>query len=80
MAIKILLVLALMLTGCASMVNTPQQDRVWAAYNQCQAEGRIANNIQMIRVEPDGRYWWQWSGGTHGSVAIQECITEKVSR
>jgi len=35
---------AFTIVGCASMQNTPAQDAVWAAYNQCRAEGRVPAN------------------------------------
>jgi hypothetical protein len=67
----LVLVVVVGLVGCASMQNTPQQDIVWEAYRQCQYEGRIANNVQMVRVEPDGRYWYQMMNGSRGSIDIQ---------
>src|SRR5207253_4237313 len=45
--------------GCASVQNTPAQDAVWAAYNQCCAEGRVPSNVQLMRVDPDGRAYYQ---------------------
>src|SRR3989442_135248 len=54
---KLMLILAAVLTGCASLQNTPQQDLIWNAYPLCKAE--IRNNVQILRVDPDGRYWMQ---------------------
>jgi uncharacterized lipoprotein len=67
------------LSGCASMKNTPQQDATWKAYSLCQYEGRIPNNVQMVRVEPDGRYWYEWINGSRGSTDLEQCIREKVA-
>ena len=75
----LVLVAAAGLVGCASMQNTPQQDIVWEAYRQCQYEGRISNNVQMTRVEPDGRYWYQMMNGSRGGIEIQNCIDENVA-
>ena len=46
------------LGACISVRNTPEQDLVWSAYNQCRAEGRIPNNVQFVRVEPKRRFGW----------------------
>jgi len=75
----LVLVVVVALVGCASMQNTPQQDLVWAAYRQCQYEGRIPNNVQLVRVEPDGRYWYEWINGSRGSIDIQQCISEQIA-
>jgi len=37
-----LLILSLLLTGCATMGNTPKQDRTNAAWDACQAGGGSA--------------------------------------
>jgi hypothetical protein len=68
---------SLLLAGCAAMKNTTQQEIAWDAYHQCQYEGRIPNNVQMVRVEPDGRYWYEWMNGSHGSTDFVQCISEK---
>src|SRR5215831_16657225 len=69
----------LIVVGCASVENTPAQDAVWAAYNQCRAEGRVPANVQLLRVEPDGRAWYQTYQGSYGSADFQSCITEKIA-
>jgi hypothetical protein len=68
-----------LVTGCASMNNTLAQDRVWKAWSLCQYEGRISNNVQLIRVEPDGRYWYQWLNGSHGAAELTACMSEKIA-
>ena len=67
------------LGACTTVQNTRQQDLVWAAYNQCKAEGRIPNNIQVVRVEPDGRAWYSAYSSAYGSQAFERCVTEKIS-
>jgi hypothetical protein len=50
---------AILVGACTSTVkNTPRQDLVWSAYNQCRAEGRIPPSIQLTRVEPDACAWY----------------------
>jgi hypothetical protein len=70
---------ALLLGACAVLQNTPQQDIVWAAYNGCKAEGRIPSNIQLIRVEPDGRAWYSTYSSAYGAQELERCIADKTS-
>ena len=59
---------AILVGACTSTVeNTPRQDLVWSAYNQCRAENRISASIQMTRVEPDGRAWYSAYRSAYGS-------------
>ena len=75
----IAIVAAAILAACTSVQNTPQQDLVWSAYNQCKAEGRIPANIQLERVEPDGRAWYSAYSSAYGAQELQRCIAEKIS-
>ncbi len=50
---------------------------MWEAYRQCQAESRIPATVQMIRVEPDGRYWYQWVNSAYGTADVKAFISEK---
>jgi hypothetical protein len=52
-----LILAAVLLAGCASVQNTPQQERTWAAYEACKA--RIPTNITIQRVDPDGGVGWR---------------------
>jgi len=67
------------LAGCATVQNTPQQDLVWSAYNQCKAEGRIPANIQLERVEPNGRPWFSAYSSAYGAQELERCLNEKMS-
>jgi len=31
---------------------------MWAAYDECRAEGRVLPNVQLLRVDPDGRAYY----------------------
>ena len=66
------------LAGCAAFQNTLEQDITWNAYYQCQFEQRGAGNVRMVRVEPDGRYWWQSTDAPLGLADFEACISEKV--
>src|SRR5215831_8533582 len=73
------LVGALLLGACATAKNTPQQDLVGSAYKQCKAEGRVPSNIQLDRVEPDGRAWYSAYRSSYGTQELERCMREKTS-
>jgi len=73
------ILVAVILAACATVENTPQQDLVWSAYNQCKAEGRIPANIQLTRIEPDGRAWYSTYSSMYGAQALERCTMEKIS-
>jgi|SRR5215831_2369125 len=60
------LVGVILIGACTTLRNTPQQDLVWSAYNQCKAEGRIPTNVQFVRVEPDGRASYSTYSSAYG--------------
>jgi len=70
---------ALLLGACPTGRNTPLQDLVWSTYKQCKVEGRIPSNIQLDRVEPDGRAWYSANRTAYGAQELERCINEKVS-
>src|SRR4029450_9979988 len=55
------------LGGCASVKNTPAQDRVWNAYQVCRTE--TGSNAVVQRVDPDVCFRWS---------EVQSCMSEKV--
>jgi hypothetical protein len=69
----------ILLAGCASS-QTLQQTQVWDAYNACRASGRVDTNIQIDRVEPNGRWWWRTSDGSHGRQELEACIQQELAR
>ena len=73
------LVGVILIGACTTLRNTPQQDLVWSAYNQCKAEGRIPTNVQFVRVEPDGRASYSTYSSAYGSQQLERCISEKIS-
>src|SRR6266568_3095493 len=75
---SLFVLMGLTIAGCASMQNTPAQDAVWAAYNQCRFEGRVPANVQLMRVEPDGRAWYQTYTSSYGGADFEGCIREKI--
>jgi hypothetical protein len=75
-----LAVLALLLAGCSAVSNTPQQEKTYAAWAACQAEGRIDGNVQLTRVQSDGRWWWATRDGSFGVGPIKECMAEQFAK
>jgi len=73
-------VAGLSIIGCASMQNTPAQEAVWAAYNQCRAEGRVPANVQLIRVDPNGMAHYQTYTSSYGGADFESCLNEKIRR
>lgn len=70
--------LAVSVSGCAAMKNTPAQERAQAAWDACHAEGRIPQGFQVIRIEPAGRLWFRGSSdGTLGYGEVHACLNEK---
>jgi len=70
------LLFALVLTGCASLQNTPAQDRAWSAYQVCRTE--TGSNAVMQRVDPDGRYYVLCSDRCARWGEFTSCMAAKV--
>ena len=66
----------LLIVGCASVQNTPQQDRVWAAYRVCRTE--TGANAVIQRVDPDGRYYATCSDVCARWGEFTSCMREKI--
>ena len=62
--------------GCASVKNTPAQDRVWNAYQVCRTE--TGSNAVVQRVDPDGRYYALCSDVCFRWSEFQSCLSERV--
>lgn len=73
------LCLALLFAGCASS-ETLQQTRVWGAYASCKAAGRVESNVQIERVEPNGRWWWRTGDGSLGKAKLEACMREELAK
>lgn len=73
---SLMLVLIVVIAGCASVQNTPAQDLVWNAYRICQTE--TSSNVVIDQVRPDGS-WTGWCNGKcNRDSELQDCIREKV--
>ena len=79
--LRAMALVSLILVGACTMTtqNTSRQDLVWSTYKQCQAEGRIPSNIQLDRVDLDGRVWYSANRSAYGAQELERCINEKVS-
>jgi hypothetical protein len=69
--------LPLLLMACASFQNTLAQGLAQAAWDACQAEGRIPNQVQLTRIDVDGGIHWFGLAGSFGFADAQNCIQEK---
>lgn len=73
-----LVLAAVLLAGCATK-NTPQQERTWAAYEACKAEGRVTH-VYIYRVEPNGLARWRASDTAYGFQEAQACMKEQLAK
>ena len=72
------LVLGFCLAGCAE--NNLQQTRTWDAYEACRASGLVPSNVQVDRVEPDGRWWFRTQEGSYGTQQLNGCMQAELAR
>ena len=74
-----LILAAALLAGCATLQNTPEQERTWAAWEACKAAGRVTH-WQIDRVDPDGTIRWTATGSPYGLQEIQACMQEEWAK
>jgi len=66
--------LALLLTSCATIQNTPQQDYVYDMARPCEGNG-----VRIAYVSPDGKDWrGHWQGGAHTWPEFQRCFSDQM--
>ena len=71
---RTLLIASLLLAGCATFKNTPQQDYVYAMARPCENNG-----VQIAHVAPDGKSWrGNWSGGAYTWPEFQQCVQAQM--
>jgi hypothetical protein len=70
------LVLFLFVTGCAAMQDTLAQDLAWQRVEKCKG---IGSSLQVTRVDPDGRIWYQTVGGTGGASEFVNCLQKAAA-
>jgi hypothetical protein len=71
------LVLSVCVVSCAE--NNLQQTRAWDAYEACKASGRVPTNVQIDRVEPDGRWWFRAQEGSYGTQQLNGCMQTELA-
>jgi hypothetical protein len=64
--------LALVLAGCASLKNTPQQDLAYARWAACEPPSGL---IDIDRVEPSGRIWFTFYNESE-RLKVVECLAK----
>jgi hypothetical protein len=72
-----LLLTSLLLAGCVTTKNTPQQDRTWAAASICSTK---YPSVQVDRVMPDGKYYFRTSQWSSEFQLYQSCMAQEYQR
>jgi hypothetical protein len=68
---------ALLLVGCASIKNTPAQERTIEHFNECVQEVKPVR-AYLTRVNPDGSYYWNYAADdTRGRNDMMDCMYRK---
>ena len=70
--IVVVVLLAVVLTGCAAFQTTPAQDFARRAWDSCP---HAANNA-LEYIEPSGRIHWRWVNSPSGTQEHIACVTE----
>jgi len=70
----VVLVLAVSLTGCSTMQNTPQQDATYALFTQCRAETN--SSARLKQVYPNGSFTWVKGSDTYDD-GMTDCMAKK---
>ena len=65
------IVLTITLVGCASLANTPAQDRTWARLETCQ-RSNPGMNLGAVQVRADGS--WSTTGDLASVRALTGCM------
>jgi hypothetical protein len=64
----------LLVVGCASFKNTPQQDATHARFAECRAETN--SNARLQQVYPDGGFTWLKGSDTYDN-GMKDCMVRK---
>jgi hypothetical protein len=74
MMLRALVIAAVLLSGCASMRNTPQQDATHALFAQCRAETN--SSARLKQVYPNGSFTWVMGTDT-SDQGMKDCMVKK---
>ena len=66
-----LLLSVFLLVGCVATQDTLAQQLAWERIEKCKG---IGASLQVTRVEPDGRIWYQTQGGNQGATEFNNCL------
>jgi hypothetical protein len=71
-----ILVVLLLMAGCAMLQNTPEQEYVYAMGRPCETNGARINY-----VSPDGKeFRGQWAGGAYTWPEFQQCVQANMKQ
>jgi hypothetical protein len=65
--------LVALLPACATLQDTPAQQRSWAAFKQCESS---FPGVRITRVEPDGRTWFSYESPA-ALAAMRACADQR---
>jgi hypothetical protein len=65
--------LAALFPACATLQDTPAQERSWAAFKVCESS---FPGVRITRVEPDGRTWFSYQSAA-ALAAMQACMDQR---
>ena len=66
------MLLVALLPACATLQDTPAQQRSWAAFKQCESS---FPGVKITRVEPDGRTWFSYQSPA-ALAAMRACMDQ----
>ena len=66
----------LLMAGCATLQNTPEQEYVYAMAKPCEGRG-----VKIDYVAPDGKSWRGfWMGGAYTWPEFQQCVHDNMKQ
>jgi hypothetical protein len=65
-------VLSVLISGCASLANTPEQDLAWSRWTACRTQ---VPGADIRRVQTDGRIFF-WFSGPGDAQAMVACLQQ----
>lgn len=77
--LTVVLTAAVLIVGCASMRNTPQQEWVMTKFEECRTKTG-GWNARLDRVEPDGRYHVTVAQTQTDYNRVEACLKEEFQR
>ncbi len=66
----------LLMAGCATFMDTPEQEYVYAMARPCEGKG-----VRIDSIAPDGKSWRGfWAGGAYTWPEFQQCVQDHTKQ